>query len=82
LGAAKGRLARPVTVGAFGHSLGASAVAGAMLVDRLLRASVMLDGVVLPRARRGTIRQPLVIGLGAVGRRRPGYVSTGGSHWR
>jgi len=41
-------------VGVFGHSLGASATAGALQADRRLRAGVMLDGLALPPvAERG-----------------------------
>jgi dienelactone hydrolase len=58
-----GRLDRS-RVGVFGHSLGASAVAGAMLADRRLRAGVMLDGVLGPKAAPGTIRRPVGLAWG------------------
>ena len=51
-------------VGAFGHSLGAAAVAGAMLADRRLHAGVLLDGVLGPNAPPGSITRPVGIAWG------------------
>jgi len=52
-------------VGVFGHSLGASATAGALQADRRLRAGVMLDGLALPPVAERGFDKPLAIAMGS-----------------